>query len=287
MHFLITQVLNGLVSGMILFLTAAGLSLIFGLMNVVNVAHGSFFMLGAFVGLSVQQFTGSFWAALLLAPLPALLLGAVMERVFIRPLYRRGHLDQVLLTFGFTFVFVDAVRWLWGSGISSVSVPPVLDGIVRLGGIVVPKYRLFLIFVGLLLALVLWLVIERTRLGAMVRASVDDAPTAEGMGINVPLLQSSVFAAGVGIAALGGAVAAPIIGVYTGMDIEILIPAFIVVVIGGMGSLSGAFFGSVFVGLADTLGRSYLPGLSLFLVYVVMIVVLLTRPAGLFVARRS
>jgi branched-subunit amino acid ABC-type transport system permease component len=287
MEFLLTQTVNGLVYGMTLFLIAAGLSLIFGLMNVVNVAHGSFFMLGAFFGFAVQQFTGSFWLAVLLAPLPAILLGIVMERLFLRQLYERGHLDQVLLTFGFTFVFLDAVKFLWGADIQSISAPEVLTGVFRFGGVVLPKYRLFLVGFGFALAALLWLVIDRTRIGAMVRASVDDAATAEGLGINVLALSSAIFALGVGLAALGGVVAGPIIGVYAGMDIEVLIPAFIVVVIGGMGSLSGAFFGSILVGLADTFGKAYLPGASLFLIYVLMIIVLLTRPTGLFGLKRS
>jgi branched-chain amino acid transport system permease protein len=156
-----------------------------------------------------------------------------------------------------------------------------------MGGIVIPKYRLFLIVFGLVLALVLWLVIERSRIGAMVRAGVDDAAMAEGLGINVLMLSSGIFALGVGLAALGGVVAAPIFGVYVGMDIDILIPAFTVIVIGGMGSLSGAFFGSLLVGLADTFGRAYFPGASMFFIYVLMIIVLLTRPAGLFGIKRA
>jgi branched-subunit amino acid ABC-type transport system permease component len=287
MNFLLTQTVNGLVYGMTLFLIASGLSLIFGLMNVVNVAHGSFFMLGAFFGFAIQQATGSFWLALLLAPLPAIVLGVIMERVFMRKLYERGHLDQVLLTFGFTFVFLDLVKFLWGAEIQSITPPQALTGVVHLGGIILPKYRLFLIAFGFCLAVLLWLVIDRTRIGAMVRASVDDAPTAEGLGINVLLLSSSIFALGVGLAALGGVAAGPILGVYAGLDIDVLIPAFIVIVIGGMGSLSGAFFGSIVVGLADTFGKAYLPGASLFLIYLLMIVVLLTRPAGLLGLKRS
>jgi branched-subunit amino acid ABC-type transport system permease component len=287
MDLFMSQAVNGLVYGMTLFLIAAGLSLIFGLMNVVNVAHGSFFMLGAFLGFWLEQTFGSFWLALILAPLPAIAVGIVMERLFLRGLYQRGHLDQVLLTFGFTFVFLDAVKWIWGADIQSIAPPDALTGIVRVLGIIVPKYRLFLIGFGFALAAILWLVIDRTRIGAMVRASVDDAVTAEGLGINVPFLSSAVFALGVGLAALGGVVAGPIVGVYAGMDFEVLIPAFIVVVIGGMGSLSGAFFSSILVGLVDTFGKAYFPGAALFLTYVLMILVLLTRPSGLFGLKRA
>ncbi len=267
---------------MLLFLMSAGLSLIFGLMNVVNVAHGSFFMLGAFFALSIGEFTGSFWAGLALGWIPALVLGLAMERLFIRYLYSRPHLDQVLLTFGFTFVFADLVRMIWGPEIRNIGVPEVLSGAVEVFDIILPKYRLFLIAFGGVIALLLWLFLERSRVGAMVRAGVDDAATASGIGINVQLLFGFIFALGVGLAALGGAAAGPVLGVYLGLDGEILIPAFIVVVIGGMGSLRGAFVASMLVGVIDTLGKAYFPDLALFAIYLLMVVVLLTKPHGLF-----
>lgn len=282
MEFVATQLVNGLAYGVLLFLMSAGLSLIFGLMNVVNVAHGSFFMLGAFFALAIVQWTGSFWLALALSWIPAMALGVVMERLFIRRLYARGHLDQVLLTFGFTFVFVDVVRMVWGADIHQLPVPDILSGVVAAGDVIIPKYRLFLIAFGGLVALLLWLFLERSRVGAMVRAGVDDAFTATGIGINVPLLFAAIFALGVGLAAVGGTVAGPILGLYPGMDIEILIPAFIVVVIGGMGSLRGAFVASIFVGLVDTFGKAYFPDAALFVIYLLMVIVLLTRPQGLF-----
>jgi branched-chain amino acid transport system permease protein len=287
MEFIATQLVNGLAYGVLLFLMSAGLSLIFGLMNVVNIAHGSFFMIGAFAALAIMKWTGSFWAALALSWIPAVVIGIVMERVFIRRLYARGHLDQVLLTFGFTFVFVDLVRMIFGADIRELPVPEILTGVVQVGGVVVPKYRIFLIAFGGVTALLLWLFLERSRVGAMVRAGVDDAFTARGIGINVELLFGTVFALGVGLAAVGGTVAGPLLGLYPGMDIEILIPAFIVVVIGGMGSLRGAFVASLFVGLVDTFGKAYVPGLALFLIYFLMVVVLLTRPQGLFGVKRT
>ena len=287
MQTLITQLVNGLVFGMLLFMMSAGLSLIFGLMNVVNIAHGSFFMLGAFFALAIMQWTGSFWLALSLSWLPAVILGLVMERVFLRKLYARGHLDQVLLTFGFTFVFSDLVRLIWGTDIRDLPVPAILSGVFEIADVVVPKYRLFLIVLGGLIALALWLFLERSRLGAMVRAGVDDAFTANGIGINVSLLFAAVFAVGVGLAAVGGAAAGPVLGLYLGMDIEILIPAFIVVVIGGMGSLRGAFVASIFVGVIDTFGKAYFPDFAMFVVYLLMVVVLLTRPEGLFGVKRA
>ena len=282
MDFVVTQLLNGLVFGILLFMMSAGLSLIFGLMNVVNVAHGSLFMIGAFTGYSIVQWSGSYWLALAVGWVPAVCAAVIMERVFIRPLYSRGHLDQVLLTFGFIFVFGDLSRYLWGSEIRNVSPPDILSGAVEIAGALVPRYRLFLIAFGGAVAAALWWFLERSRVGAMVRAGVDDATTAAGIGINVPLLFGSIFALGAALAALGGVVASPILGVYLGMDIEILIPAFIVVVIGGMGSLRGALVASIFVGMVDTFGKAYFPDLALFLIYLLMVVVLLTRPQGLF-----
>src|SRR6195256_4645657 len=279
MEFVVAQLLNGLVYGMLLFLMAAGLSLIFGLMNVVSLAHGSFFMLGAFFGLSIYRFTGSFWLALVLAPIPVAALGIAMELLFMRPLYRRGHMDQVLLTFGFTFVFFDLVQAVWGRVIVRLPAPEILQGAVHIGDGVFSTSRLFLIGLGFAIALLLWLFLDRSRLGAMVRAGVDDAAMAAGLGANIPALFTGIFGAG---AALGGVAAGPVLGLYPGMDTEILIPAFIVIVIGGMGSLRGAFVGSLLIGEIDTFGKAYFPSLALFLVYLVMAVVLLARPQGLF-----
>jgi branched-chain amino acid transport system permease protein len=282
MEVFVAQLLNGLVYGVLLFLIAAGLSLIFGLMNVVSLAHGSFFMLGAYFGLSIFRITGSFWWALVLAPIPVIALGVLMELLFLRPLYRRGHLDQVLLTFGFTFVFLDLVQTLWGRTVLRLPVPDALQGTVQIGLGVFSAYRLCLIGFGFAIALLLWLFLERSRIGAMVRAGVDNAVMAAGLGANIPALFTGIFGLGVALAALGGIAAAPVIGLYPGMDSEILIPAFIVTVIGGMGSLRGAFVGSLLIGIADTFGKAYFQSIALFLIYLAMTVVLLIRPQGLF-----
>ena len=282
MDIYLAQLMNGLVYGMLLFLTAAGLSLIFGLMNVVSLAHGSFFMLGAYLAFAVVRETGNYWLALLISPCLTVLVGLVVERFFMRRLYRRGHLDQVLLTFGFTFVFFDAVRSSWGSDIRKLAPPVSLEGSIALVGGMFSTYRLFLLAFGALLALILWAVMEKSRLGAMVRAGVDDSEMAAGLGANIPALFSGVFGAGVALAAIGGVVAAPVLGLYPGMDGDILIPSFIVIVIGGMGSLRGAFVGSLLVGIADAFGKAYVPALSLFLIYLLMAVFLLVRPQGLF-----
>jgi len=282
MELLVAQLLNGLVYGVLLFLMAAGLSLIFGLMNVVSLAHGSFFMLGAFLGWSIYQATGSFWAALVLAPIPVVALGVLMELIFLRPLYARGHMNQVLLTFGFTFVFYDLVQTIWGRVMLRLPAPESLSGTLHIGLGVFSAYRLFLIGFGFAIALLLWLALERSRIGAMVRAGVDDAAMAAGLGGNIPALFSGIFGFGVALAGLGGIAAGPILGLYPGMDTDILIPSFIVIVIGGMGSLRGAFVGSLLIGIADTFGKAYFQSIALFLIYLAMVLVLLIRPQGLF-----
>ena len=282
MELFVAQLLNGLVYGVLLFLMAAGLSLIFGLMNVVSLARGSFFMLGAFIGMSIFQFTRSFWLAFVLAPIPVVMLGILVEVLFLRPLYRRGRMDQVLLTFGFTFVFLDLVQTIWGRSVQRLPVPAALQGTVQIGLGVFSAYRLSLIAFGFAVAVLLWLFLERSRIGAMVRAGVDNAAMAAGLGANIPALFSGVFGFGVALAALGGIAAAPVLGVYPGMDTDILIPAFIVIVIGGMGSLRGAFAGSLLIGVCDTFGKAYFQSIALFLIYLTMITVLLIRPQGLF-----
>ena len=213
---------------------------------------------------------------------PVIVLGVLMELLFLRPLYRRGHLDQVLLTFGFTFVFLDLVQTFWGRTVLRLPVPLALQGTVQIGLGVFSAYRLCLIGFGFAIALLLWLLLERSRIGAMVRAGVDNAVMAAGLGANIPALFTGIFGFGVALAALGGIAAAPVFGLYPGMDSEILIPAFIVIVIGGMGSLRGAFVGSLLIGIADTFGKAYFQSIALFLIYLAMTVVLLIRPQGLF-----
>jgi branched-subunit amino acid ABC-type transport system permease component len=279
---IIAQALNGFVYGALLFLLAAGLSLIFGLMGVVNLAHGSFFMLGAFFAVTAVGLTGNFWLAMLLAPIPVTIIAVLVERFFLRPLYARDRLDQVLLTFGFSFILTDITEWAWGKEMLAIQEPRLFEDSIEFLGAIFPLYRLALVGFGVFIALCLWLFIEKTRAGAMVRAGVDDTPTAMGIGLNVPLLLTSTFASGAALAALAGVIAGPILGVYSGIDVEILIPAFIVIVIGGMGSLKGAFVGSLLIGEADTFGKAYLPETAMFLIYLTMIIVLLARPSGLF-----
>ncbi len=278
----IIQLLNGLVSGMLLFVMAAGLSLIFGQMNVINLAHGSFYLLGGYIGLSMVR-QGNFWLALVLAPLLVGGLGVIIEYFFLRKLYgSHRHLDQVLFTFGLALIASDLIQWNWGAYVQSVSPPPLLAGQVSIFTIEFPIYRLSIIVFGLVLAVLLWFFLERTRLGAIVRAGVSDAQMVSGLGINIHLVFAGVFALGVALAALAGVVGAPIRALYLGLGFEILILTLVVVVIGGLGTLKGAFFGSLLIGMADTFGKALLPEFALFLIFAVMVVVLLIRPSGLF-----
>jgi branched-subunit amino acid ABC-type transport system permease component len=218
----------------------------------------------------------------LIAPIIVAAIGVAVETGFIRPLYRRHHLDQVLLTFGFTLVFYDLVETFGGMQIYTLATPGILAGSIHILGNVIPVYHLFLVALGFGVGGSLWWFIDRSRIGAMVRAGVDDSNMAAGVGINVGLLFTSIFAVGAALAGLAGVAAGPELGIYAGMDVEILIPAFIVIVIGGTGSLRGAFGGSLIVGEADTFGKAYLPEMAMFLIYILMIAVLLTRPDGLF-----
>jgi branched-subunit amino acid ABC-type transport system permease component len=267
---------------MLLFLLAAGLSLIFGLMDVVNLAHGGFYMLGAYLALSLVRWTGSFWIALAVVPLLTAAGGFLLEWELLRPLYRRTHLDQILLTFGVAFVLMDLARWLWGADVQSLPAPPGLDRSVLLFGTLFPVYRLFVIALGAALGLALWIVLGRTRLGATVRAGVANKEMTQALGIDIGMVFTCVFAFGTGLAGLAGVVAAPVQGVFPGVDFETLIVTLIVVVVGGLGTLKGSFWGSLLIGEADTFGKILLPQLALVIIYLVMATVLLLRPGGLF-----
>ncbi|HEV2283467.1 MAG TPA: branched-chain amino acid ABC transporter permease [bacterium] len=285
MTFYLLQALNGCAYGMLLFLLAAGLSLIFGLMEIVNLAHGGFYLLGAYLGLSIVRWTGSFWLALAIAPLITGGAGFLLEWPFLRPLYRRTHLDQILLTFGFAFVLTDLTRWLWGAGVQSLPAPRGLDQSVVILGTLFPAYRLFVIGAGAALALGLWLGLVRSRLGAVVRAGVANREMTQALGIDVAAVFTGVFVFGTALAGLAGVAAAPILGVFPGVDFEILIVTLIVVVVGGLGTFSGAFWGGLLIGEAETFGKVLVPQAALVVIYIVMAAVLLARPAGLFGGR--
>jgi branched-chain amino acid transport system permease protein len=276
------QLLNGLVSSMLLFIMAAGLSLIFGQMDVVNLMHGSFYLLGGYLGLLTVRLSANFWLALLVAPLLVAALGLALEWGFLRRLYgRHRHLNQVLFTFGISLIAADLMRWQWGTYVETISPPDILSGKIPFFGFQFPVYRLALIGFGLLLALGMWLLLERTQLGAIVRAGVTDVQMVSALGINIHWIFAGVFAVGAGLAALAGVLGAPILNLHTGLDSEILILAMVVVVIGGLGSLQGAFWGSLLIGMVDTFGKALLPEFALFFIFMMMAVVLLFRPSGL------
>ena len=281
MNFWIIQILNGVSFGMLLFLLAAGLSLIFGLMKVLNLAHGSYYLLGGYLGLTVLRFTDSFLLALLGAALGMTVLGILMERWILRRIYGEP-LRQALLTFGFLFIFADIALWIWGGNPQTLPKPGPFTGSIRMGAIVFPSYRLLVIAVGLVIGVGLWWLQEKTRLGAMLRAGVDDEEMAKGMGINVSFLFTVVFALGSFLAAVGGIMGGVFVGVYPGADFEVLLLAFVVVIIGGLGSLKGAFVGGLLVGLIDNFGKALVPEFALFTVFVPMAVILAIRPTGLF-----
>jgi len=285
MSILAMQLLNGLAYGMLLFLLAAGLSLIFGIMDILNLAHGSFYMLGAYIAFSIAQALNNFWLALVLAPLVVGLISMILEAGLLRISYSRGHLTQVLLTFGLAYVFNDLVRWIWGADIRSLTPPPIISGSLEIMGQTFPRYRVFVVFFGLLIALLLWYFQEKTRWGAIIRAGVSDKEMVSGLGINIRLVFTLIFALGGVLAGLSGVTAGPILGLFPGMDFETLIFALIVVVVGGLGSFTATFGGAIIIGLADTFGKVWFPEASLFLIFAIMAVVLLVKPQGLFGGR--
>jgi len=280
-EFWITQTFNGLSYGALLFLLASGLSLIFGVMRVVNLAHGSYFLLGGYVGLSVIWRTQSFPLALLAGALAIALIGAGMERLFLRRLSGQT-LGQVLMTVGFALIFQDLALLLWGGDPYSLPVPAALQGVVTMGALRFPRYRIFIMAVAVVIGAALWLGLDRTRAGAMIRAAVDDAEMAQGVGIRVPNVSLGVFALGAALAALGGVIGSGFLGVYPGLDFEILPYAFVVVIVGGLGSLPGAMVGSLLVGLLDNFGKALFPELAYFTLFAPMALILALRPTGLF-----
>ncbi|MEM1317679.1 MAG: branched-chain amino acid ABC transporter permease [Pseudomonadota bacterium] len=297
------QTLNGLQFGVMLFLMAAGLTLIFGVMGLINLAHGSLYMVGAFACAAVAAATGSWWLGVVASLVFAAAAGAVVELTVIRRLYKRDHLDQVLATFALILIFSEGTRWLFGSFPLYLSVPSALSGAVTLpGGIDYPLFRLFIIGVGLMLAAGLMVFIAKTRVGARIRAGQSDREMISALGVNIDRLYTLVFALGAALAGLAGALVASLQSVQVGMGEPVLILAFVVIIIGGLGSIPGAFVGALIVGLSDTLGRFALPALfaqfmdpssataigsalASMLIYIVMACVLVVRPTGLFGAK--
>jgi branched-chain amino acid transport system permease protein len=279
-------VLNGLSIGMLLFLLAAGLTLVFGLLGVVNFAHGSLYMLGAYAAFEVVRWTDSFWLALVIAPLLVGLAGAVMERFALRPLYARDHSYQLLLTFGCILVIEEFTRMVWGVDFKAVSPPALLAGTTEVAGSVVTDYRLFIIVFGAIVSGLLFYVIEKTRVGVVVRAASQNSAMVSCLGIDVGKVRTSVFVVGAMLAALSGVVSAPLLPLKLGMSFSIIIDCFIVVVLGGLGSIRGAIFGALVIGMSRALGQVYAADLMLLLTYALLIGTLIVRPEGLFSVRR-
>jgi branched-chain amino acid transport system permease protein len=302
MLYFLEQFLNGIQLGMLLFLLAAGLTLIFGIMDLVNLAHGSLYMLGAYFAASFADWTGSFLLGALLALAASAAVGMVLEVVAVRRLYGRSHLDHVLGTFGLLLFFNELVRLIWGPAGMTLSLPSeMLNAVEVLPGLFYPLYRLVIIGVTLAVALLMYLLIMRTRLGMLIRAGASNREMVSALGVNIKLLYTLVFGLGAALAGFAGLMQAPILTVQIGMGENILIAAFVVVTIGGIGSIRGAFVASLLVGLADTVGRAFVPdllhsflsesassslgrALSSMMIYLVMALVLIARPEGLFPA---
>ncbi|MEO1291458.1 MAG: branched-chain amino acid ABC transporter permease [Pseudomonadota bacterium] len=283
--FWIIQSLNAMQFSMLLFLLSVGLTVIFGLMHFVNLAHGAFYALGAFIGVSAAAITGSYWGAFILAPIAVALVGMALYFGLIQRMRRAGPMSQVLVTFGLIFVFIDLFRLGWGDIALSIDEPALFTGQVSLLGVSYPAYRLFVIALGLAVMLVLWLVLSRTQIGAMIRAGVDNDDMAACLGVNVERLFFIVFCVGCALAGLAGTVATPLFSIEPEMSVELLIPTLIVVVIGGLGSLTGAVAGSLLVGFIQTFGAVLAPQFSAVLIYVLLAAVLILRPKGLFPAK--
>ncbi|MDX3894915.1 branched-chain amino acid ABC transporter permease [Pusillimonas sp.] len=299
MSLFVAQILNSFQLGALLFLMSAGLTLVFGIMNFLNLAHGSLFMVGAYVGATVAAKTGSFTIAIIAAIVATMLLGVVAERTLLRQLYARDHLDQVLCTFGLLLIANEAVRYIWGPSPVFINVPEMLDGTVRIFGQNYPAYRFAIIVAGIVVVLGLYLLISRTRLGMLIRAGANNANMVSALGVNIKFLNTVVFALGAGLAGLGGLLIAPLVSVQPGMGEPILILTLVVIVVGGIGSIRGALYGALIVGLIDTAARVYMqigllqifersvgqaigPAIASMLIYILMAIVLAFRPQGLF-----
>jgi len=298
-NLLITQLMNGLQLGLLLFLLASGLTLIFGIMDFINLSHGSFYMIGAYFCGTVVAKTGSFLIGVIFGLVGVFAVGALVEYFIVRKLYRRDHLDQVLVTFGLILIFDTLVHLFWGASGMAIPLPDSLNGQITLGSLVLPTYRVLIIFGGLLVAGVLYFLVTRTRLGMLIRAGASNRTMVEALGININRLFLIVFALGAAMAGFAGMLIAPITEASIGMGNDIIIIAFVVVIVGGIGSVKGAFYAALMLGLIDTLSRSYLdlllklvmpnnyaetaaPAISAMLVYILMAAVLAFRPQGLF-----
>ena len=298
-NLLITQLMNGMQLGLLLFLLASGLTLIFGIMDFINLSHGSFYMVGAYLCGTLVISTGSFLIGIVGGLIGVFIIGALVELVIARKLYRSDHLDHVLVTFGLILIFDTLIHMIWGSAGMAIPLPPVLDGQITMGEIVLPTYRVLIIGAGLVVAALLYILVSKTRLGMLIRAGASNRTMVEALGVNINRLFLIVFALGAMLAGLAGMLIAPITEASIGMGNDIIITAFVVVIVGGIGSVKGAFYASLLLGLMDTLSRSYLddlmklvisneaaetaaPAISAMLIYILMAAILAFKPQGLF-----
>ncbi len=281
MSFWLSNAFSGISFGMLLFLLASGLTLTLGLLRIVNLAHGSFYLLGSYVGVSIATYTGNFYLAVVIGVIAIGILGLGLERVLLRR-YAIGDTEQVLLTFGCLFFFADLALYIWGGHPLYIPSPGYFQKSMELGVTTVSIYKLVIIALGTAVAILLWLFQERTRYGAIIRAGVDDEQMTEGMGINITLTKSLVFGLGALLAGLAGVAGGSFIGAYPGIDMEVLLLSLIVVVIGGAGSLKGALIGALLIGLVRNFSVAFIPQFSLAIIYVPMVIVLVLRPQGLF-----
>ncbi len=278
----VTQILNGISLGMLLFLLAAGLSLMFGLMGIVNIAHGSYFMVGGYAGLTILEATDSFALALIGGATCGAFLGFLTERFFMRRLYGLRHHEPILLTFALSLILSDLTLFLWTGIPRWVEPPEFLSSSISMFGLSYPAYRLAIVFTGVGIFVWLYWFQEKTKWGAIVRAGVDDKEMATGLGINIPLVFTSVFSLGAAVAGFGGFAGSPILGLHVGLDVEVIMLAMAVVIVGGIGSLPGCFATCLFLGLADTFGKVLWQKYASLTIYVIVVIVLLVKPAGLF-----
>ena len=276
-----TQAVHGLVYGMLLFLVSSGLTLVFGMMGILNIAHAAFYMLGAYLAFTTVRITGSFWVSLVVAPVVVAVLGALVERFLLRRTHRFGHAYELLLTFGLFFMLGEAIRWVWGNYPLQIPVPAGLGGSVPFMGGQYPVYRLFILGVSALICAGMALVLLRTRIGIVIRSAVADAEMVSALGINTPLVSLGVFSVGSGLAALAGVIAAPFLQADPSMGAAILTDAFVVIVIGGFGSLLGALLAALMIGELQSFGILWFPQFALVFQFLLMAVVLILRPQGL------
>jgi branched-chain amino acid transport system permease protein len=275
------QAMHGLVYGMLLFLVASGLTLVFGMMGVLNLAHAAFYMLGAYLAYTVTVSLGNFWLSLIVAPLIVGALGVLIERFLLRKAHKGGHVAELLLTFGIFYVLGELVRLIWGSNPLPVPVPPLLRGDIPFMGMTYPIYRLFILLFSAIILMGMALLLMRTRIGILVRAAVSDGDMVDALGTNVPVVFMGVFGGGAALAALAGVIAAPFLSVFPGMGLDVLLDCFVVIVIGGFGSLFGAFIAALMIGELQSFGILWIPRLAMVFQFLLMAIVLIVRPTGL------